>query len=328
MIATIATAIGFAYDAGGGDKLTNVFYAMYVIGCVAAVLMVRQAAIFTAVVQPPILLFIGVPGANYVLHNVKLTNLKDIVINCAYPLIERFPLMVLTSGAVLLIGLARWYFGGRVARDDDTATSESSSRVASLSSKLSGLLSPKDDEEAAPKRRHRIDRPKTARASKPAKVGKPARTTTLDTPTEPPRPRRARHPLEDGEVAAERPRRRSTWQPDETPDAPRRRAPAARTGRNPYEHREPYERRAPHDRRSRYDSYDPFEPYEMPPRRGPGTNGAAVVGGTNGTTGTHHPISHVRYRGSATEPRHERAARPRAKSYEPAYEADSWEYDI
>ena len=88
LIAATATAVGFAYDAGGGDKLTNVFYGMYVIGCVAAVLMVRQAAVFTAVVEPPILLFIAVPGANYVLHNVKLTDLKDVVINCAYPLIE------------------------------------------------------------------------------------------------------------------------------------------------------------------------------------------------------------------------------------------------
>jgi hypothetical protein len=310
LIAATATAVGFAYDAGGGDKLTNVFYGMYVIGCVAAVLMVRQAAVFTAVVQPPILLFIAVPGANYVLHDVKLTDLKDVVINCAYPLIERFPLMVLTSGAVLLIGLARWYFGGRSARDDAAAVaSDEPTRLGTLTSKLNGILSPKDDEEEPHTRRHAIDRPKS-RTPKTAKSTPP-----------PERPRRTRHLLEDGEVAAERPRRRSL-PPDDAPDVPGRHSPAARTSRNPYERREPYERRAPHDRRSRYDNNDPFEPYEMPARRRPGTNGATVA------NGTHHPISRVRYRGSAAEPRPEHAARPRARSYEPSYEADSWEYDI
>jgi hypothetical protein len=308
LIAFTSTAIGFAYDAGGGDKLTNVFYGMYVIGCVAAVLMVRQAAVFTAVVQPPILLFIAVPGANYVLHDVKLTDLKGVVINCAYPLIERFPLMILTSGAVLLIGLARWYFGGRSAREEEAVASEEPSRLGTLTSKLNGILSPKDEEGEEPKRRHAIDRPKS-------------RTTKAATSSTPAERRRTRHLLEDGDGATERPRRRSL-PTDDVPDVPRRRSRAASTGRDPFERRERYERREPHDRRSRHDSSDPSEAYEMPARRRPGTNGATV------TNGTHHPISRVRYRGSATEPRQEHAGRTRARAYEPSYEADRWEYDI
>ena len=104
MIAVTATAIGFAFDAGGGRDLTHVFAALYMSGCIAAVLLVRRSGIFTAVVQPPMILFVGVPGAYFLFHGAKLTGLKDIVINCLYPLIERFPLMVFTSGAVLLIG--------------------------------------------------------------------------------------------------------------------------------------------------------------------------------------------------------------------------------
>jgi len=43
LIATIATAIGYAIDAGSGHKeLTHVFAALYITGCVVAVLVVRQ----------------------------------------------------------------------------------------------------------------------------------------------------------------------------------------------------------------------------------------------------------------------------------------------
>ena len=72
---------------------------------------------FTAVIQPPLILFCAVPGAYWLFHGGKLGNLKDLLINCGYPLIERFPLMLGTAGGVLLIGLVRWYFGD-VAADD------------------------------------------------------------------------------------------------------------------------------------------------------------------------------------------------------------------
>ncbi len=51
------------------------------------------------------------PGAYFLFHGAEFTGIKDILINCGYPLIERFPLMLFTSAAVLLIGLVRWYFG-------------------------------------------------------------------------------------------------------------------------------------------------------------------------------------------------------------------------
>ena len=77
----------------------------------AAVLAVRQSGIFTAVIQPPLILFCAVPGAYFLFHGAKFTGFKDLVINCGYPLIERFPLMLFTSAGVLLIGLVRWYLG-------------------------------------------------------------------------------------------------------------------------------------------------------------------------------------------------------------------------
>ena len=112
LIATTATAIGYAIDAGSGHKdLTDVFAVLYIAGCVVAVLVVRQSGVFTAVIQPPLILFCAVPGAYWLFHGGKVGNLKDLLINCGYPLIERFPLMLGTAGGVLLIGLIRWYFG-------------------------------------------------------------------------------------------------------------------------------------------------------------------------------------------------------------------------
>jgi len=112
LAAVTLTAVGFAYDAGTGNKeLGMVFASSYVVGCIFAVLAVRQSGIFTAVIQPPLILFISVPTAYFLFHGGQLGGIKDLAINLGYPLIERFPLMFFTSAAVLLIGMARWYYG-------------------------------------------------------------------------------------------------------------------------------------------------------------------------------------------------------------------------
>ena len=51
------------------------------------------------------------PGAYFLFHGGAMDGLKDLLINCGYPLIERFPLMFFTSAMVLLIGMVRWYQG-------------------------------------------------------------------------------------------------------------------------------------------------------------------------------------------------------------------------
>ncbi|MGC2675799.1 MAG: DUF6542 domain-containing protein, partial [Mycobacterium sp.] len=123
VIAVTGCAVGFAFDAGSGKELTTVFSGLYVAGCVAAVLAVRQSGIFTAVIQPPLILFCTVPGSYWLFHGAKYTGIKDLLINCGYPLIERFPLMLFTSAGVLLIGLVRWYLS-IATRPRATATAE------------------------------------------------------------------------------------------------------------------------------------------------------------------------------------------------------------
>ena len=378
----VGCAVGFAFDAGsGGKELTGVFSALYVTGCVAAVLAVRQAAVFTAVIQPPLVLFVVVPGAYYLMRGDDIHGIKDVLINCGYPLIERFPLMFFTSATVLLVGLARWYFGKSARRT--APSTEARVTGGRLSAKLSSLLGGGgaihrdrsrrrqqarrklvDEARAAgvgrgrrraarghadggagrapgaeppdrePRRRHSADRrphatpaPAAARAARGARPAKRAGT--------PSRSRHARPP--DTEIIepvadVDRPRRRRP-RPSEPPPPPvaePRRRPRASSGREPRGSVPPSERRAAYERaerrerdrlerpqrRSRYDGwpgsaergdYEPLEPH------GPAGSGS------------HHPISRVRYRGDdGSEDRTEHRTRRRA----PRDDADRWEYDI
>jgi hypothetical protein len=319
LVAVTATAIGFAYDAGSGAKeLSLVFAASYMLGCIVAVLAVRQSGIFTAVIQPPLILFGAVPTAYFLFHGAAFTGIKDALINFGYPLIERFPLMFFTSTAVLVIGMARWYFGKSTQR----ATPRDSSKQApssSLASKVASLLSrepAEEDDEAveSPTRKHSIER-SSRRATKSA-ADKPTRA---DRPTKRARPPQSRHvrppDTELIEPVVERPRRpRSAWQtePPPVPPAEPRRRPRTSSTREPRKRVPPAERRIPNERterRRRYDDYQPSEPH-----------------GTNGNS-THHPVSRVRYRGDVddaenrTEYRTPRRAR---RDREP----ERWEYDI
>ncbi|EJZ06506.1 hypothetical protein MFORT_28005, partial [Mycolicibacterium fortuitum subsp. fortuitum DSM 46621 = ATCC 6841 = JCM 6387] len=150
-MAITATAIGFAFDAGSGDReLSSVFATCYSLGCILAVLAVQQAGLFTAVIQPPLILFVAVPGSYFLFHGGELGGVKDLAINCGYPLIERFPLMLFLSATVLLIGLGRWYVGlswrKEVDADDASASAAGAKKtptsaiVSSVTAKLSGLV--------------------------------------------------------------------------------------------------------------------------------------------------------------------------------------------
>jgi hypothetical protein len=355
LIATTATAIGYAIDAGSGHKdLTDVFAVLYIAGCVVAVLVVRQSGVFTAVIQPPLILFCAVPGAYWLFHGGKVGNLKDLLINCGYPLIERFPLMLGTAGGVLLIGLIRWYFGltHRTTNSTDdvadapsaTETPDATSFISGIAAKLASVLGRVGDDEdedegssADAERVKAVDRrSRPARGTRSAQ--RPARS----------RSRHSRAPLEqDYETSAE-PRRHGSrrgstsgrdFEPDEPPRRPRRRPrpadydpnaqPPREMRRDSYGRRNGYERSAGRgvDPYADFSPYESREPYEPPRRRAP-----------NGAGPTHHPISQVRYRGSASrderpepyddEPRAERRSRSRTPGQSRGRRpAESWEYE-
>lgn len=339
LLAVTATAIGFAFDAGSGNReLSSVFAVCYVLGCLLAILAVRQAGVFTAVIQPPLILFVAVPGAYFLFHGGELGGLKDLAINCGYPLIERFPLMLFTSAAVLLIGLARWYFGLATRRQDATTTNRKDAPsaspagfVSSLTSKLSGLVLRKpagrtsaDRDPAAdppPRRRPADRRRRPGSADAEAGAARSGRRPTK----RPAAPRSRAGRLTESEfddAVADRPRRPRTPRASEPPLVPPA-EPRRRVRTQPREPREPRkqpptERRGAYERpqrRRRFDDYqsfdDPFESSFEPTNGHPGRS-------------THHPVSRVRYRGADDEDqRAEYRTRPRSTSRG----RHSWEYD-
>ncbi len=292
LIAVACTFAGFVIDAASGHgELTSIFAVLYVIGCVAAVLAVRQSGIFTAVVQPPLILFVAVPAAYYLFHRNEIAGLKDILINCGYPLIERFLLMFTATVVVLLIGMARWYFGapGRVRaaapRSAEGTTAKPAALLAGFGAAFAGLFS-RGTKEAPARRPRTADHTASARTPRQRRDPAAEATTRSRTP-------RTRRPDADEEAAP--PRRRG-----EPP--PRRRRPAREADPRsaPREYRtrpreEDWSPRAPEAaprprRASRYaDAYEPYEPYQPyePPRRD------SYVPPPD----THLPYSNVRYRG-------------------------------
>jgi hypothetical protein len=332
VIGVIPTAVGFAFDAGSANKeLTDVFSALYVVGCVAAVLAVRRSGIFTAVIQPPLILFCAVPGAYWVFHGARMTGLKDLAINCGYPLIERFPLMLFTSAGVLLIGMIRWYMEMAVrSADAETADSETEPTGGGTRGIVAKLASILGRETAKPTHTRRAGRAAAARArrteaagrrgkSAEATGGRPARRSAAT------RSRRVRPALGDTpERIPDRTRRRRPSKiHDVDPAEPPRRSRVPRDPdlRDPDPHgRPPREvRRDPHTgrsrattRSSRFDPYEPMESYEPRHRAAP-----------TGATATHHPISRVRYRGAAPTD----DAQKRTRSREPRKSTtESWEF--
>jgi len=318
VIAVTGVAVGIAFDAGSGKELTTVFSALYVAGCVAAVLAVRQSGIFTGVIQPPLILFCAVPGAYFLFHGAKFTGVKDLLINCGYPLIERFPLMLFTSAGVLVLGLIRWYLGrfhSAAAEATDDADAAGEDGRPGLVARLTAMFNREPADET-------VDKAARSRSRRTHAVERSARSTTSDarrTGKRPASTRRPRPPLEDAvDPASERARRRRPTREFDAPEPPRRsrlpRDPDLR-GRPPREVRRDAHARTERPA-SRFDSYEPMEPFDAasapPPRRRPAPNG---------TTATHHPISEVRYRKAAggDEPLDDRARRPRRPA------TDSWD---
>ena len=330
MLAVTATAIGFAYDAGTGDKELSAFFTFcYVAGCVLAVLGVRRSGIFTAVIQPPLILFVAVPGAYFMFHSDKIAGIKDLLINCGYPLIERFPTMFFTAATVLILGLIRWFvlpqFLTYEEDDAEEAVAEPKPRrsrppaglAATLSAKLTKLTTgqtPRSSRtRATSSRRSAAESPRRSaadpqRAPRPSRARAQAGDTELIEPVpgqmRRPRPARPRPAATDSYAVPDEPRRRPR------PAGEPRRAPQER-----YDYREPRERdryerpqrpAAAEPRRRRYadDPYEPGDRYQSPAR--PSRSAPP--------SGAHHPVSRVRYRGAdddaAAEPRERRPRQP------------------
>ncbi|OBJ43222.1 hypothetical protein A5630_19300 [Mycolicibacterium mucogenicum] len=340
VLAVTATAIGFAYDAGTGDKELSAFFTFcYVAGCVLAVLGVRRSGIFTAVIQPPLILFVAVPGAYFMFHSDKIAGIKDLLINCGYPLIERFPTMFFTAATVLVLGLVRWFVlpqfqtfdeddaeeavaepkprrSRRQADDEDVAPAGLAATLSAKLTKLTTGQTPRSSRtRATPSRRSAAESPRRGtadpqRAPRPSRARAQASDTELIEPVpgqmRRPRPARPRPAATDSYAVPDEPRRR-----------PRPAGEPRRAAQERYDYREPRERdryerptqrpSAAEPRRRRYadDPYEPGDRYQSPAR--PSRNAPP--------SGAHHPVSRVRYRGADDDAAEQHAERRPRQSH-------------
>ncbi|MCZ4548460.1 DUF6542 domain-containing protein [Gordonia rubripertincta] len=180
LIAVGLTTVG-AVIAVSGDE-TNLgfsFKALYVVGCVAAVLAVRRRALFTAVAQPPLVLFGVAVIALYFLVSDSGAGLKKLVFDVALPVAKLFPLMGWTFVVVFAIGAARYWFthpknagkpasSRRSTAKKATATkSESTARPRRASSPKPSMVKEDASSTAIPPRSRAGQTPRTPRPPEP-----------------------------------------------------------------------------------------------------------------------------------------------------------------
>ncbi|MGH3723864.1 MAG: DUF6542 domain-containing protein [Mycobacterium sp.] len=241
LIALTGTALGFAIDAmTNGEKLTGAFAGCYAAGCIVAVLAVRSSSIFTAVVQPPLILFGSIPAAYMIMSQAPLSAGKSTAITIGYPLIERFPLMISTALGVLIVGVVRWYWGifsskpvkERTAKPAKSKAAKTTAKPrTSARTRVQALVDaePKSTmsrrvggEEAATRTRH--GRHESAARRRPTRDSEPvSRRSAVGTPWEDERPmrterrpaRRVRDEYDDDAGYEERPRYREPREPRE-----------------------------------------------------------------------------------------------------------------
>ncbi|MGW6660653.1 DUF6542 domain-containing protein [Rhodococcus sp. NPDC055024] len=278
LLAAGVTAVGVLIDAtGGGGELTAVFSTFYFLGCLFAVVAASNKALFTAMAQPPLLLFAAVPIGHTLIGKDNSTALRDIAINIAYPLVNRFPIMLAATVVVLIIGGFRYFLlnqrptgPARSTRSRRSATSASATRDASSASATRDTSSASATRDPAPEtgRRRRVtdapvSEPPRRRApevdEQPAYRSTPRREPIQDERPLPPR----RSPLPPRVDRTHQPPTRRP-QPDSRPTADddypsyvRRRAPEPTPAPRREERMEPF-----------FASGDDVSP-PLPPRRRP-----------------------------------------------------------
>lgn len=107
-IAAALTGVGVLVDLLRLGTLGAIFTICYLGGCVLAVAWVRRSGLFWPVVSPPLLLAVAVPVVVLLSGDPRPgTGISERLLTIGAPLVNSFPTMAWTTGAVLSIGVAR-----------------------------------------------------------------------------------------------------------------------------------------------------------------------------------------------------------------------------
>ena len=107
-VAAALTTLGVVVDLLRIGTLGTPFTVCYLVGCVLAVAWVRRRGLFGPVVQPPLLLAAAVPVVVLLAGSPRPgTGISERLLTIGAPLVNSFPTMAWTTGAVVALGTAR-----------------------------------------------------------------------------------------------------------------------------------------------------------------------------------------------------------------------------
>jgi hypothetical protein len=123
------TALGVFVDLQRIGTVGAVFQVLYFTGCVLAMTWVRRRNLFGPLVQPPLLLAVAIP-AIVLLGDGTSSSGGSALLTVGAPLVNSFPTMAVTSGAVLVLGVVRFVVQRepRPPKDDRPARTTSAPR--------------------------------------------------------------------------------------------------------------------------------------------------------------------------------------------------------
>jgi hypothetical protein len=109
LLAFGVTAIAAAFDMQRQDALGRVYQGAYLVGCVAAICLVRRRSLFGPMVQPPLVFAVTAVLAVVLLapDTGGSGGLKSLIFTVALPLTSNFPTMAIATGVTVAIGLFR-----------------------------------------------------------------------------------------------------------------------------------------------------------------------------------------------------------------------------
>ncbi|MDN5746932.1 MAG: hypothetical protein L0H64_00100 [Pseudonocardia sp.] len=107
-IAATLTGLGVLVDLLRMGTLGAVFTVCYLGGCLLSVAWVRRRSVFWPMVTPPLLIAVAVPVVVLLLGSPRPgTGISERLLTIGAPLVNSFPTMSWTTGAVLAVGVAR-----------------------------------------------------------------------------------------------------------------------------------------------------------------------------------------------------------------------------
>ncbi len=116
MLALGLSIVGAVIDEKANQDIATIFRTTFVIGCVAAVCVVRRRNLFGPMVQPPLILVVVVPLIAVALD--AKPGSKVLVIGPQ--LINNFPVMAITTGVTVVLGAIRYLVQRRPVDDVDS----------------------------------------------------------------------------------------------------------------------------------------------------------------------------------------------------------------